>query len=75
MPQLTLQFDLPEEQEESNIAIHAGKTFSFIEDFENWLRRKYKHEDFDNTKLAEFEYEEILEKWYEMKNDNDVRFY
>lgn len=55
----TLQFKLPEEQPEFNMAVAAGRMASALWDTAQELRRRRKYE---NDKMAE-----RLEKWfYEM---------
>lgn len=41
----TLQFELPEENEEFRMAMDASKIFSFLSDLDNELRSILKHGD------------------------------
>jgi hypothetical protein len=38
-----LEFDLPEEREEFETAVKAGKVESALLEFANWLRAEYKY--------------------------------
>jgi hypothetical protein len=68
MPRASLHFKLPEENEEFTQAIKAGTYGAFIDAFDEWLRRKYKHAN-PPSDAAFKEYEEIRDKWYEFKKD------
>jgi len=41
----TLEFNLPEEQEEFRVASDAGSTMSVVEDVLNYIRNRLKYED------------------------------
>jgi hypothetical protein len=70
MPIATLRFNLPEEQNEFNTAVNAGKTKSMLWDFSNQLRswRKYHH-DFTSADDA---LEKIREEFYRLLNEHNV---
>lgn len=41
----TLEFNLPEEQDEFRVASDAGSTMSAVEDVLNYIRNRLKYED------------------------------
>jgi hypothetical protein len=60
----TLEFNLPEEREEFEIALRAGKLQAALSEFENFLRAQLKYGE-----LPEAEYkrvEMIREKYFEL---------
>lgn len=71
VPKLTLTYNLPEEQEEYDIARKGIDLSIAIDEFSNWLRRKYKHVDVP-SKEADAEYEEIVQKFFEVMNEYKV---
>lgn len=66
-----LEFELPADQEELNYAQQGWKFYSMICDFDEWLRRRYKHsapknEDV-NTELME-----VWQHWMDMLSDKGI---
>jgi len=55
MPKAILEFQLPEDQDEWDQAVIAGKLFSAIKEFDNSLRTKLKHGDFVDDRRDELE--------------------
>lgn len=51
----TLTFNLPEEQEEFNMATQAHKLYFAISDFDNFLRNKIKHTDLTDEQYAVYD--------------------
>ena len=45
----TLTFNLPEETDEHQLALNAGKVLGAIQDFDNYLRAKLKYEELSET--------------------------
>ena len=64
----TLEFELPEEREDFENAVNAGKFRCAIAEFDNFLRYRYKHQDPKNES-ARLEYEEIKNRFYECLNE------
>lgn len=50
----TLEFNLPEEQEDFELKINAEKYRSVIWELQRYFRNKYKHTDCHELKLEEF---------------------
>jgi hypothetical protein len=70
MPKIILEFNLPEEQDEYELAHNAAKFYDCLYNFSQELRTWYKHgHDF---KDADDAVEKIREKFYEELNDNNV---
>ena len=65
-----LHFFLPEENEEFNIAVNAGKYHSCLWDMMGYLRSNLKHGDFSEVEFDMIE--SIQERFYEILSDNDV---
>lgn len=65
-----LQFDLPEDQHDYEIAVQAPKIQSFIWDFSQQLRawQKYHH-DFKNADDA---LDQIREEFYRLINEHNI---
>jgi hypothetical protein len=70
MPKVTLQFNLPEEQNEFDNAINAGNMKSVLWNFSQQLRswRKYYH-DFQDASDA---LDKIREEFHSLLNDHNV---
>lgn len=49
----TLEFNLPEEQEEFKTAAKAGETMSVVEDVLNYIRSRLKYANLPETSIAE----------------------
>ena len=65
----TLEFTLPDEQDEHRTAVDAWKYRAVLDDLCNHLRRIYKHGDDENR--AEFAHE-IREKISELLTENEL---
>ena len=65
---LTLEFPLPQEQAEADLAFNAGKWYSLLWDVDNKIRNalkyghKYKSADDALKKIREFIYQEMAEE-------------
>ena len=68
MPKAILEFTLPEEAEEFKLANNGINYFIAIEEFSNYIRRKYKHVD-PSSDEAYKEYEEICDHWFSLIAD------
>jgi len=66
-----LTFDLPDDQYDYEAAVNGPKIAKFLEKWEYYLRRKYKHADPENDAAYE-EYSAILDKYNEMKQEYEV---
>lgn len=66
----TLTFNLPEEAEEFKLARNGINYSIAIEEFSNYIRRKYKHID-PKSAEAYHEYEEICAHWFSVISDLD----
>jgi len=60
------EFFLPEEREEYEIQLNAGKLYSAVWDYAEWLRGICKHGN-----PGDFNAEACREKLYEFLKDND----
>ena len=72
MKKVTLEFELPEDQDSLDMALDAEIMYAFIFDFSNWLVRKYKH-TVPKSKAALEEYESIREEYFRMKDEADLK--
>jgi coproporphyrinogen III oxidase-like Fe-S oxidoreductase len=65
-----LEFNLPEDQREYEIAIQAPKVQSFLWDFSQQLRSWYKyHHDFKDANDA---LDKIREEFYRLLNEDNI---
>jgi len=60
------EFELPKDRSDYEIYLDAMETHCFLHEFEEWLRRKYKHEN-PSSEDAEKEYDEIINKFFKLK--------
>lgn len=42
---ITIEFNIPDEREEFELAVNAGKTQAIIDDLDNYLRGQIKYND------------------------------
>ena len=61
-----LEFNLPEEQEEFELARNGSKLSCAISDFQDWLRAQIKHGNYDDEQMAVFE--RVREKFFDALN-------
>lgn len=65
-----LEFNLPEDQHEYEVAVQAPRVQSFLWDFSQQLRSWYKyHHDFKNADDA---LEKIREEFYNLVNQHNI---
>lgn len=70
MPKITIEYNLPDDQHDYDIAIQANRTQSFLWDFSQQLRSwdKYHH-DFKDANDA---LDKIREEFYRLLNQYNV---
>jgi len=64
----TLEWSLPEEQHDYELHVNAGKLYSAVWDYAEWLRGICKHgkpDEFNAEKCREKLYEFLIESGYE----------
>ena len=66
----TLEFDLPDDNEEYHMANKGSDMYSAMWDFSNYLRSIYKHGN--DFKDAEDAVEKIRERFYEELSNEDI---
>ena len=52
MPTVTLRFTLPEEREDMQMAVHAGRVHAAIYAFDNLLRARVKYGEWGDSRLT-----------------------
>lgn len=67
MPKVKIEFTLPEEQDEYNLANNAGKYMSICYEFTNLVRSKTKHGDGKPVS-----WEVVREEWWQILNDEGI---
>lgn len=67
MPKAILEFSLPEEREEFELAQKAVLYSIVLTDYSNWLRQLYKYENKTSVKI-----EDARQKLYELCNERGV---
>ena len=70
MPKATLEFSLPEEQAEFEMACAAGKLASVLDDVRQELRSKLKHGDLRGKVFTA--YEDLQRLLFQSVEDNGV---
>lgn len=69
----TLEFIIPEESEEFDLAVNGHKTYSALHDMNQWLRAKIKYSD-EGVLLERIEvYEECREKLLEIIQSYNIQ--
>lgn len=68
MSKLKLEFNLPEEQQEADVATNAQRLHTAIFDFMNHIRNKRKH----GTEEEQEAYESVSKDFYECIEDNQI---
>lgn len=63
-----LEFNLPEDENEHRMAIHARNFVFAFDDFWNWLRDQVKHVELENRPSIE----QVREKFYECLNNHHL---
>jgi len=71
MPKVKFTFNRPEEEEEYQIYSNAMNMHIFINEFGEFLRRRYKHTEPKNDDVYA-EFEAIRDKFYALKEENEV---
>ena len=73
MPKATLQFDLPEEHQEHQDAIHGSEWKDVVWDIDQFLRNKLKYEMHEyNDKSCYDIFEEIRSELWEIINSKNL---
>ncbi len=72
MPKAILEFNLPEERSDFCVASRAGKWFSAIYDFDQWLRAKLKYEELPDE--VDALYQGCRDKLHECMSDEGIAF-
>lgn len=70
MAEISIKFNIPEEQEDANITLAANGMHSAIWDFKQELRTKLKHGDYKDSEYKLLE--EISELLHEKLNENNL---
>ena len=70
MPKVTLEFNLPEEQEEFKTAASAPDMSLVLWDFSQFLRSKIKYEELSESDYKV--YETVREKLFEIASEHNV---
>ena len=61
MPIVTLEFQVPEEQEEMNLALNGSKYYGILYDFSQWARTLGKYDEREQLPK-----EEVIKKIHEL---------
>lgn len=71
MPKVTLEFNLPDEKAEYEIAIKAGSYYSVLWDMQEYFMRKYKHKEVP-SKQASKEFYENREYFFNLMSEEEI---
>jgi len=66
-----LEFNLPDDQEEYDLAVKAQDMMRSLNDVRNYLRAKSKYETEDEAKWEA--YNEVHQQFFEILNDNNIK--
>jgi hypothetical protein len=66
----TIEFNLPEDKYEYDLANKSSSLLSCLMEFEQEIRKIYKYEDLKKNQLEIVE--KIREKFYEILQDNEI---
>ena len=69
----TLEFNLPEDQDDFELATKGGKWYSIVWEMDQWLRTQYKYmpdEEYSEDRYNA--YVEAREKLFELMKENGV---
>lgn len=69
MPKVILEYNIPEEQDEFDLAYNGARLAVIVEDFDEYLRRKLKYESDSLTEEQYKLYQEIRDKLTELRNE------
>jgi len=67
----TIEFTLPEEQEDFQIAVNAYKYKMSLEDFDSYLRARLKYEDIPDERIYQC-IQDIRNKLHAVINENEI---
>ena len=65
-----LEFNLPEEDELFKIHTNAVSTHGLVQEFDNFLRSRYKHVELDEGAFTELQI--IRDQWLLLTNDLNI---
>jgi len=69
----TLEFNLPEDQDDFELATKGGKWYSIVWEMDQWLRTQYKYmPDEEYSEDSYNAYVEAREKLFELMKENGV---
>ena len=68
MPVVSIQFTMPEEQQDLDLALKAGKYQAALWDLDQWLRSYTKYQD----KKTWLKADEVRTKLYELINERGI---
>jgi len=69
-----LKFKLPDEQSEFDLANNAGKMYSILWDFDQWLRSEIKYDSGRFTPEEQDLLDRVRTKLYDFFNDYNFRW-
>jgi len=72
MPKVTVEFNLPEEQEEFDLVSNSSKFYSVIWDLTQFLRSEWKYNDEAYTDAQYETLEKIRSKVWELISENGL---
>ena len=70
----TLEYNLPDDREDFELACNGYKYYSVLWDFDQHLRSKIKYDESLSQEVHDT-YQEIREKLREFMNDSDLSFH
>lgn len=68
----TLEFNLPDDQDQFELATNALKWMSFVHEYAEYLRTEYKYNEHKYTDEQYKVLEQVREKFYEMLDEGGL---
>ena len=72
MPKATLEYNLPEEQDEFELAANAGKYYSVLWDIDQYMRNKVKYASDDTPELYREAIQMVRDELWKLLNENNI---
>ena len=72
MPKAILEFSLPEEDQEHELAINAGKYYSILWDLDQFLRNKVKYPTQDHDPIETDTYDKVRTELWNLLNEHNI---
>jgi hypothetical protein len=73
MPKAILEFNLPEEQDEFELASNTGKYYSVLWDLDQYMRNKIKYTSDDTPELYREAIQMVRDEFWRLMDDHNIK--